>query len=54
MAKIVIKAKSFSELIEMIGEYFHYNRVVNLVGGPFTYIEMGETYFCQKITILVK
>ena len=53
MAKIVIKAKSFTELIE-IGEYFHYNRGVNLVGGPFECQIEGELFFCQKITILVR
>ena len=61
MAKITIKAKSFTELIEMIGEYFHYteftkftNRGVNLVGGPFKCQIEGELFFCQKITILVR
>jgi hypothetical protein len=54
MVKIVIKAKSFTELIEMIGEYFHYNRGVNLVGGPFECQIEGELFFCQKITILVR
>ena len=54
MAKIVIKAETFNELLEMIGEYFHYNRGVNFVGGPFKYDEKGKTFYCQKITILVK
>jgi hypothetical protein len=54
MVKITIKVESFNDLIEMINEYFHYNRGVNLVGGPFKYNEKGKTFFCQKLTILVK
>ena len=54
MAKIVIKAQTFNELLEMVGEYFHYNRGVNFVGGPFKSKIKGEWFYCQKITILVK
>lgn len=54
MAKITIKAKSFNELIEMIGEYFHYNHMVEFVGGPFECQIEGELFFCQKITVLVR
>ena len=35
LSKIVIKAETFNELLEMIGEYFHFNKGVNFVGGPF-------------------
>ena len=54
MAKIVIKAETFNELLEMIGEYFHFNRGVNFVGRPFKSKIKGKIFFCQKITILVK
>jgi hypothetical protein len=54
MVKIAIKAETFNELLEMIGEYFHFNRGVNLVGGPFKCKIKGKWFYCQKITILVK
>ena len=54
LSKITIKAQTFNELLEMVGEYFHYNRGVNFVGGPFKSKIKGEWFYCQKITILVK
>lgn len=54
MAKIVIKAQSFNELIEMVNQYFYFNRGVNFVGGPFKSKIKGEWFYCQKITIIVK
>jgi hypothetical protein len=54
MLKVIIKAESFNELIEKVNQYFHYNRMVEFVGGPFLYEEKNVTYYCQKITILVK
>ena len=54
MAKITIKASSYAELIEMVNAYFHYNRGVNFVGGPFKCKIKGQIFFCQKITVIVK
>jgi hypothetical protein len=54
MAKIIIKAYTYTELIEMVNTYFHYNRGVNFVGGPFKCKIKGEWFYCQKITALVK
>ena len=54
MVKIVIKAHTYTELIEMVNAYFHYNRMVEFVGGPFKCKIKGQILFCQKITVLVK
>jgi hypothetical protein len=54
MAKITIKARTYAELIEMVSQYFHYNRRVEFVGGPFKCKIKGQIFFCQKITVLVK
>jgi len=54
LSKIVIKAETFNELLEMIGEYFHFNKGVNFVGGPFKCKIKEQWFYCQKITILVK
>jgi hypothetical protein len=54
MAKITIKATTYAELIEMVNQYFHYNRRVEFVGGPFKCKIKGQIFFCQKITVLVK
>jgi hypothetical protein len=49
----VIKALTYAELIEMVNAYFHYNRRVEFVGGPFKCEIKGQILFCQKITVLV-
>lgn len=54
MAKITIKAHTYAELIEMVNQYFHYNRGINFVGGPFKCKIKGEWFYCQKITAIVK
>jgi hypothetical protein len=54
LSKITIKASSYAELIEMVSQYFHYNRRVEFVGGPFKCKIKGQIFFCQKITVLVK
>ena len=54
MAKITIKATTYAELIEMVSQYFNYNRRVEFVGGPFKCKIKGEIFFCQKITAIVK
>lgn len=54
MAKILIKAYTYAELIEMVSQYFHYNRRVEFVGGPFKCKIKGEWFYCQKITAIVK
>ena len=54
MVKVLIKEKSFDELIGVVNSHFNFNRMVNFVGGPFKYNEKGKTFLCQKLTILVK
>jgi hypothetical protein len=54
LSKIVIKAHTYAELIEMVSQYFHFNRGVNFVDGPFKCKIKGEWFYCQKITALVK
>jgi len=50
----VIKAHTYTELIEMVNTYFHYNHRVEFVGGPFKCKIKGEWFYCQKITAIVK
>jgi hypothetical protein len=52
MVKVLIKEKSFDELIGVVNSHFNYNRMVNFVGGPFKYNEKGQVFYCQKITFL--
>ena len=47
MAKITIKASSYAELIEMVSQYFHFNRRVEFV-GDHSNVKLKENGFTAR------